>query len=39
MENTESAPEAQPEKQTRKTLFMVIGFLAALGLLIALNMK
>jgi hypothetical protein len=39
MENTESAPEAQPGKQTRKTLFIVIGFLTALGLLVAMNMK
>ena len=39
MENSESAPEAQPDKQSRKTLFIVLGFLAALVLLVALNMK
>jgi hypothetical protein len=39
MDNTDSPPEAEPRKQTGKTLIIVVGFLAALALLVALNMK
>lgn len=39
MENTESPSDVHPEKPSHKTLFIVIGFLAALVLLVALNMN
>ena len=39
VQSENASPEAPRGKQTRKTWFIVLGFFAALGLLIAMNMK